>query len=209
MKITLLGATGPTGLHLLDQALEAGHSVTAYVRNPDKLGGRAHDRLEVVVGALSDVSALADAMRGRDAVVSALGAPAGRGPISLYSSSIAHILEAMERAAVDRLVVMSSSGLEDDPEFPWFYKYLIKPLFLRALYADMARMEATLAASKVRWTVVRPSMLVNRPLSGCYRIRGSRNPEGGWKIGRADAAHYMLRALVDPTSVGARVALAY
>ena len=35
MKLVVLGATGGTGLEIIRQAVERGHSVTAFVRSPE------------------------------------------------------------------------------------------------------------------------------------------------------------------------------
>ena len=72
MKIVIFGATGGTGKQIIEQALAAGHHVTAFARNPSKIGLR-HKRLTVVQGELADAPAVARAVDGADSVLSALG----------------------------------------------------------------------------------------------------------------------------------------
>ena len=72
MKLTIFGATGRTGRYLVEQALDAGHNVTAYVRNPAKLRYK-HENLHVVQGEITEVGKVAEAIAGTDAVISALG----------------------------------------------------------------------------------------------------------------------------------------
>ena len=73
-KILVLGATGGTGRLIVSQALERGHEVTALVRSPEKASKLNGARL--VVGDVRDEKALREALKGQDAVVSALGTPA-------------------------------------------------------------------------------------------------------------------------------------
>jgi uncharacterized protein YbjT (DUF2867 family) len=69
--VTVFGASGGIGRLVVQQLLDAGHTVTAYVRNPDKLG-MDDPHLAVVSGGLDDAPAIARAVDGTDAVVSAL-----------------------------------------------------------------------------------------------------------------------------------------
>src|SRR4051812_18786228 len=72
MNLTVFGATGGIGRHVVSQALDAGHHVTAYARNPAKLN-LTHPNLTVIAGELSDRAAVGRAVAGADAVISALG----------------------------------------------------------------------------------------------------------------------------------------
>ena len=49
MKIAVLGATGPSGLQVVQEALERGHEVTAIVRNPEKLVKSVKDEKLTVI----------------------------------------------------------------------------------------------------------------------------------------------------------------
>jgi putative NADH-flavin reductase len=72
MKITIFGANGQIGQLLVQQALQAGYDVTAYTRRPNALMIE-HEKLQIVVGSLTDRGKLKEAIFGRDAVLSALG----------------------------------------------------------------------------------------------------------------------------------------
>src|SRR6266540_6835666 len=76
-QLFIIGATGKTGTQLIDIALARGHEVTAFVRSPDKIT-REHPLLRVVPGDPLDADALARALPGHDAVLSALGVPPRR-----------------------------------------------------------------------------------------------------------------------------------
>jgi NADPH:quinone reductase-like Zn-dependent oxidoreductase len=71
-RVLIVGATGGTGRHLVAQALERGHLVTALARDPSALRIE-HPRLRVVSGNVLDYASVEAAVRGQEAVVSALG----------------------------------------------------------------------------------------------------------------------------------------
>ncbi|WP_042262089.1 NAD(P)-dependent oxidoreductase, partial [Paraburkholderia heleia] len=70
--IALFGATGPTGRHIIEEALTRGYNLSVYTRDPKKLASFA-GRVEIVVGDLQDRSAIAKCVQGAHAVISALG----------------------------------------------------------------------------------------------------------------------------------------
>ncbi|MGW7192485.1 NAD(P)-dependent oxidoreductase, partial [Streptomyces sp. NPDC054838] len=79
MKLTVFGATGGVGTEVVRQALDAGHEVTAVVRDPARLPVPAHERLRVaVVPDLTDEEALVPVLTGQSAVISALGSPSNK-----------------------------------------------------------------------------------------------------------------------------------
>lgn len=78
MRLAIFGATGRTGSQLLGQALQAGHEVTAIVRNPGRLPTPALAGLRVVAAGVMDAAAIAPGIWGSDAVISALSAPGRR-----------------------------------------------------------------------------------------------------------------------------------
>ncbi|NDL56082.1 NAD(P)-dependent oxidoreductase [Phytoactinopolyspora mesophila] len=209
MKIAVLGATGGTGRHVVQQALEQDHSVTALVRSPDKLADLRHDRLHVVGLDVMDPAALEQHLPGHDAVVSAIG-PRESGPSTACTDSAASIVRAMGNTGVRRLVVVSAAGpyTEGDGAFT---RILVKPLLRRMLrhpFADMVRMEERIARSDVQWTVIRPPMLTDKALTGTYRMSIGKNVRRGYRIARADVAHAILRVLNDQKVIGTSVGVA-
>ncbi|MGW7346705.1 NAD(P)-dependent oxidoreductase [Streptomyces sp. NPDC054854] len=214
MKLTVFGATGGVGREVVLQALAAGHEVTAVVRDPSRLGVPAHDRLRVaVVADLTDEAALVPVLTGRDAVVSALGATSNKqarlSPVA--GPAMSAVVNVMRRTGVDRLSAVSAAPL--GPECPEDGALLrvLHPILrrvLRDVYADLAVMEATMGASGVRWTVVRPPRLLDRPRTGNYRRALDANVPGGKVIARGDVADALLSALTDPSTAGHAMGIA-
>src|SRR3990172_3665194 len=111
MKILVLGATGATGRQIVEQALERSHQVAAFVRDPGKLA-IGNDRLRVITGSISDdTRALTEAVRGQNAVISALGVGNSLKSSDLISRSMRAIVPAMESQRVRRLLFVSAFGV--------------------------------------------------------------------------------------------------
>jgi len=158
MRLFVLGATGRTGVELLDLALARGHAVTAFVRSPRKIM-RRDERLAVVEGRVDETRPMAAAMTRHDAVVSVLGPTPWQaigGGTTLMRDSTTTVLSAMEQAGVKRFLVVSSALL-----FPGGGPGVA---FFRSLIShhvrDLRAMELAIEKSAVDWTIARPPRLV-------------------------------------------------
>ncbi|MED7951256.1 MULTISPECIES: NAD(P)H-binding protein [unclassified Streptomyces] len=212
MNIVVFGATGGTGRHVLDLAAEAGHSTVAFARDPLALvDARPHS---IRQGDVLDPDAVARAVEGADAVVSALGIGYSRAATTVYSAGTDHILKAMRAAGVGRVLCVSTTSMGPPPwrAAPFqraLTSWVLHPM-LRRPYADMARMERlVLEDTGLDWTLVRAARLTGGRARGRYRTGvGSRLP-GAWSISRADLAHYLVGALAEPSTHRAVVEIAY
>src|SRR5688572_30697741 len=106
-RVLIVGATGGTGRQLVSQALERGLSVTAFVRDPSRLGIE-HPHLTVVRGNVLDAASVDVAVRGQDAVLCALGHRQYFRPPRILSAGTRNLLSAMSAHGVRRLVCESS-----------------------------------------------------------------------------------------------------
>jgi putative NADH-flavin reductase len=200
MKLLVLGGTGGTGKHLVQQALDAGHEVTMLARDPAKVATQ-HARLRVVHGDVSDVTALTSSARGQDAVISALGRGLSFKSEHLMERSVPNIITAMHDAGVKRLVFTSAWGVgaafKDLALLPWiFFRTL-----LRDVYADKAVGEAMIRNSTLDWTIVLPARLHDGPLTRTYRSGEKLRMAGMQSLSRADAAHFILACVADPSTI--------
>ncbi len=112
MKLLVLGGTGGTGRQVVAQALEAGHDVTILARDPSKAGVQ-HQRSRIVEGDVMASAALGEAMRGQDAVISAIGRGKSFTSENLIAQSVPGIIAAMRANGVKRLVFTSAIGVGD------------------------------------------------------------------------------------------------
>lgn len=213
MNLVVFGGTGGTGRQLIEQALAAGHRVTAVVRRPEALEP-CHAQLMVQAGDVFDPASFMPALKGQDAVLSALGTRTPRKPTTLYSEGTRNILGAMKGAGVERFIGVTASGFVADPHDGFLATLILKPLISRILqhpYADMKRMEAEVQRSGLQWTIIRPPGLTNGPRRGRYRtvVGGTGNVPSGRIISRADVADFMMTQLTNPETFGKAVGIAY
>ncbi|MFD7408180.1 NAD(P)-dependent oxidoreductase [Streptomyces sp. NPDC059866] len=208
MNIVIFGANGPTGRQTTRQALAAGHSVTAVTRRPDAFPVSG-PRLRVVGADVLDPAAVEPAVAGQDAVISALGVPYGRRPVTVYSAGITHITQAMTKHDVRRLVAVTSTVLFDTaaPGEGFLFRRLLEPAVVRFLgrtvYDDMRRMEDVVRESDHAWTVIRPGGLFDTETVSDYQVGTVRLP--GRYTARADLAHALLHHAVEDRHVRAYV----
>ncbi|MEU6914303.1 NAD(P)-dependent oxidoreductase [Streptomyces olindensis] len=193
MKLLVLGATGPTGRHVVDLALRSGDSVTALVRDPAALGDLA-DKVTVVAGdATSHHDVLAGAA-GRDAIISALGRGNSVRADGLFTRSSAAVIGAAKEAGVSRLVWLSSFGVGYTFDESSAAQKAIYRTLLRSIYADKEIADERIRSSGLDWTVVYPTRLTHGPAKGAYSA-GDRLPmKGNPTISRADVAAFMYQA---------------
>jgi len=197
MKIAVFGATGGTGRQVVEQALAAGHQVTALARNPSKLM-LANANLTVVTGNVLNAANVEETLQGADAVVVSLGNTESN-PDYIVSLGTQVIVAAMQRmGAPRRIVVVSSLGVGDSQDqVPFAFKLLMKSV-LRKPMEDKERQEALVKASDLDWTIVRPGGLTNGPATGRYQS-GLDTKIGAGQVSRADVAAFVLKQLTDST----------
>jgi putative NADH-flavin reductase len=221
MKLTIFAATGGIGRQTLEQAVAAGHDVTAVVRNPNMLSREV--RAIAADLAAPDQAALESAVEGASAVLSGLG-PVTRSDAGIASRGTQAIVRAMQAVGVRRLVAVSaapiatvpSPGRPNPPEHDrgdgFLMRHLLSPLMkaiLRRHYDDLALMEDVLRESDLEWTIVRPPRLIDTPRTGRYRTALGQNLRRGLRISRADVADLMLRVLGQPDTIRQAVGVAY
>jgi putative NADH-flavin reductase len=199
MRLLVLGATGGTGLNIVDHAVERGLPVTAFVRSPDALK-RCGDRITVIGGNLLSSSELHRVIENHDAVLSAFGPrqPMSKEDETLLQRFATALTAAMLQSSVRRLVIESAAFLFKDAIFP--PANLVGRLFFPAVVRDGTEMETIVQKSGLDWTIVRPPRLTDRPPTGKYRVSAGHLPRFGLSISRADVADFMLRTVQDPTS---------
>jgi len=199
-RILIVGATGGTGRQLVTQALERGCAVTALVRDSSRLQVD-HPQLTVVQGDVLDAGSVDAAMRGQEAVLSALGHKRYFYPTRILSEGTSNILRAMEAHGVPRLVCETALGIGDSAgRMGLYYTLFVIPVILPFYFWDKTRQERMIAGSKVEWVIARPGALINAAKRG--RSRHGRDVGSFFstvRVSRADVADFMLNQLVSDT----------
>ncbi|MEN2767085.1 SDR family oxidoreductase [Ornithinibacillus xuwenensis] len=194
MKVLLIGANGQIGKHIVDllQASE-NHTVRALVRKKEQADALREKGVETVIADLEgSVDALADALKGCDAVVFAAGSGGKTGfdkTLLVDLDGAVKSMEAAELAGVKRYLIVSA--LQAHNRTNW--SEVIKPYYVAKHYADRMLM-----ASGLDYTIIRPGGLLNEPGTG--NVRAANNLERG-SIPREDVARTVVAALDEPATI--------
>jgi len=195
-RVLVLGATSGIGRHCVDVALARGLTVRAFARGAADLPSLPG--LEAFPGDATLSEDLRRALADIDAVIYTLGIRERMAmlwePEELFSTSTALLLEEMQQAEVNRLIVVTGFGAGRSRAAMSFLEKTGHNAVLGRVYADKTRQEALIEASTLEWTIARPVILTNRPASG--RIQVLDKPES-WRNGlvsRADVAQYLVDA---------------
>lgn len=198
MKITIFGANGQIGELLVNQSLHAGYEVTAYTRRPNALRIE-HEKLQIVVGSLTDREKLKEAIIGRDIVLSALGpAMSMKRQVSDLPIAEAHkaMISVMEECGLKRLITLgtpSISAKEDIKQLVTVLPSIMPKLFFPTGYAELKAIEKLIKNSKLDWTVVRiinPNVKTN---GNGYSVSFG-DTKGKMNVSRYNVAKCMLEA---------------
>jgi putative NADH-flavin reductase len=209
-NIIVFGASGGTGLEVVEQALEAGHHVTVLLRHPDKFSIR-HEQLRVIQGDVLQPQTYENLFFGVDVVISCLGTR-NREPTTVYSVGMMNILTGMQKVDVTRIICLSAGAVVVPPNATFVMKFVIKYILQRLFkysYADMLKMETVLKHSELNWTVIRPPRLLNGDKTGIYRTIINDYLPNMSSLKRADLAHYIIHHLDDEKTFKNRVEISY
>jgi putative NADH-flavin reductase len=209
MKLLIFGSTGSIGRPLVEQALEQGHTVTAFARNPAKLDIQ-HPNLKVVQGDVMNLTSVEQAVQGQDAVLCVLGS-GGQRKGSIRSEGTRQIIQAMEKTGVRRLICQTTLGAGDSWEnLNLFWKYIMFGAFLREVFVDHEKQENEVKQSRLDWTIVRPGAFVDGDRTGHYRHGfPSTDKTAKLKISRADVAEFLLQQLTNDAYLYKTPSLSY
>jgi putative NADH-flavin reductase len=200
VKVTVFGATGGVGREVIAQALDRGDHVTAYVRNPAKLD-LAHPNLTVITGELTDREEVRRAVRGADAVVSALGPSLDRKATGMPLVGTRAIVEAMQAEGVERYIGMATPSLRD-PRDTRSLLGLIVPFmgrtFLPRAYRELLAMSQLVTDSPLDWTIARFTRPTDGACTGTVRAGYLGRDRIRASITRADIATFLLDQSTDP-----------
>ncbi|MGM9506421.1 NAD(P)-dependent oxidoreductase [Larkinella sp. GY13] len=200
MKILILGATGRTGKELLDQALKAGISVHALVRDIDKVKMTSRN-LKLFESKKLDRTALRLAMLGCDAVLSTLNISRTsdfpwsslRSPKDFLSNTMRNVLEVANELHIKRIIITTAWGVnETKKDIPAWFRFVINYSNVGVAYRDHERQEHLLAASPSDWTAVRPVGLTNSKKPRQVRITINNEPKPNLTISRSNVARFMV-----------------
>jgi putative NADH-flavin reductase len=213
-KLLIIGANGGIGRQCVELALQAGHHVTALLRDPTKLD-IGHPNLEIIKGDIMRPETFENYLENNDAIISAIGVSGGFGsdkPTTLYSLGNETLLQTMDKKGIKRAFFISASAIEISPVLPFYVrlaeKYIVQKL-LKHMYADLTLMEKLIKESNADWTIIRPPQLSDKPVTGNYRIAINTFLKNCLKISRADVAHFIINNIDNTATYKAVIEIGY
>ena len=205
MKLAVFGASGRTGVPLVKQALEQGHTVKALVRSPEKLIAAVGEPagLEIIEGDATSAHSVAKTIDGCDVVLSAIGHSKGS-PKDVQTTATKHMIAAMKEHSVKRIISLTGAGVSapgDKPKIADRIFGFLLGLFAKDVLEDAKNHAEVLRQSNLDYIIVRGPRLTDGEPKGDYYV-GLIGKDSGTQIARADVAHFMLTQLKDDTWVG-------
>ena len=197
MKIVVFGASRGVGRKIVEQALQAGHTVTAFVRTPSHFISQ-HPNLIIFQGDSMDARAVNDAIAGQDTVISTLGPTRPLIP-GMMEISARNIVNAMKKNGVRRLISTTGAGLrqpEDQLKLADHVISILLNLLAKSVVQDSAANVKVIQASDLDWTIVRFPRLMDGDYTGKYHL-GYVSQDSSTQLSRADAAAAVLQELTD------------
>lgn len=177
-RILILGATGRTGVHLLQKALGTGYEVNVLVRDSSKLSS-SHERLRIYEGIPTNEKELSAAMDGCKAVLSTLNISRKSDfpwssivtPTDFLSKTASNIVKLAPAFNIERVIILSAVGVGDTRNYmPVWFRWLVDHSNIGITYKDHERQEKILAQSDLKFTIVRPVGLTNSDKMGDVRV---------------------------------------
>lgn len=203
MKLAIIGATGNIGSKILAEALQRGHDVTGIARHPEKLTG--HPRLTPKQGDIADPEALADLLKGHDAVISS---------VHFSAFEAGKLVGAVRAAGVKRYLAVGGAGslevkpglaLVDSPDFPAIYK---DEALKGREYLNYLRQQ-----EDIEWTFLSPSAVIAPgKRTGIFRLGGNEvlfDHNGNSNISQEDYAVAMIDEVETPRHIRQRFTVGY
>ena len=209
MRLLIFGASGKTGQHLVSQALEQGHVVTAFARTPAKIKFQ-HQNLNVVQGDIADYSLVETAVKGQDVVLSALGAASPFKFDPVVVDGVGNIIKAMEANNVSRFIYLSFIGVGDGRRDAGFVIRNIAPKLLKAEIEGHRQRETMIERSTLNWIIVHAPTLSSGQKKTIYRNGVDISSKGFVvSMSRADVADFMLKQVHDNYYLHSRARVMY
>lgn len=199
MNITVIGASAGVGLATVKRALQRNHKVTTLSRSPIQLP--ASENLIQISGSATNKSDLSKAIQNADAVIIALGTGKSMKATTLYSDFAKLLLELhSENKYRQPFICLTGFGAGDSGAYNALFMKIFFSLLLKSVYADKTIMEELIAKSDLKWEIVRPGLLTDKPLTENYRTETKLYK--GINIGsisRDDVADFMVKQAEQPT----------
>ena len=207
MKLIIFGATGTVGKQLVQQALFKDHHVKAFGRNVYTTDYLQKENLQLVQGALFDEGEVLKAIKGCDAVLSAIGGSVD-GTDKTRTLGMKNIIKQMQKAGVNRIVAIGNMGVLNADENSLLIDAEDYPAEYLAVGLEHKKAYEILKASNLDWTFVCPPNIINAGPTGHFVTKADYLPEPDHnKINAGDLSMFMLNEIIKNEYVKHRVGI--
>lgn len=207
MNITIIGASAGVGFETVKRALQRNHTVTTLSRSAINLPGQSN--LKTLKGSATNKDDLKKSIENANAVIVALGTGKSMKATTLYSDFAKLLVEIQKETNTQiPFIVLTGFGAGESGAYNSFIMKIFFKLLLKNVYADKTRMEELIAKSTMKWEIVRPGLLKNKPLTEKYRIETTlfKGVNIG-NINRSDVADFLVKQAENPTEISKYPAL--
>lgn len=210
MNVIVFGATGTIGKHLVEQALNEGHHVTAFCRDSQKLNEFENSNLKIIEGDVLNLQNVSTAIQEQEVVLVALGSGKNR-KSKVRSMGTKHIIEAMKINGVKRLICQTTLGAgKSQGNLNFFWKHIMFGWLLKEVFLDHELQEKYVMNSKLDWTIARPGAFTDGEHTRSYRHGfASDDRSVTLKISRADVADFLLKLISTDSYIHQTPGLSY
>lgn len=201
MKLAIFGATGRTGIPLVEQALAQGHHVTALVRDPKDME-QEYPNLTVIKGNILEADDVEKAVTEAQAVLTVIGHVKGS-PEHLQTDGTRNIVAAMKKHDIRRIISLTGGSVSAPDDDPSVLEKMVYPLVrhvIPAAWKDAYDHADVLEESGLEWTIVRAPLLLDGPHTGDYHV-GNMGDDSSFKVSRENVADFMLKVLAEGSYV--------
>lgn len=207
MNITIIGASAGVGLETVRRALERNHNVTTLSRSDIALP--SNENLTILKGSATNKTDLKKSIESADAVIVALGTGKSMKATTLYSDFAKLLSEVQQETNLQiPFIVLTGFGAGESGQYNGFVMKLFFKFLLKDVYANKTKMEEIITSSKMKWEIVRPGLLKDKPLTEKYRVEN--NLFQGINIGsinRSDVADFLVKQAENPAQLYKYVSL--
>ena len=198
MNITIIGASAGVGLETVKRAIQRNHKVTTLSRSEILLPNSPN--LTTLIGSATNKDSLKAACANADAVIVALGTGKSTKATTLYSDFAKLLVEVQKETNLQiPFIILTGFGAGESGNFQTFLMKIVFKFLLKDVYTDKTKMEDIITNSKLKWVIVRPGALKDKPLTQKYRIENKlfKGIDIG-SINRSDVADYLVKEAENP-----------
>ena len=156
----------------------------------------------VLEGEYFDPKALANALKGKDAVLTTIGPPMKRSRnANEYTHAMQSLVNAMEQNTVRRIVAVGGAGLRLNNEPMKFGRAIMRRILIflsGANYLDKEKEHNVLFASGLDWTILRPPQITEAD----GELTVTMDKVKAFKVDTHQLAKHMLDCLEDSSTIG-------